>query len=55
MKKIFGLAALTAAGYAVWAKVKADREERALWQEVTDSFGGNTFPADTAGENVTTR
>ncbi|WP_168202596.1 DLW-39 family protein [Georgenia wutianyii] len=44
MKKLLGVAALAAAGYAVWAKVRADREERALWQEVTDSFGGNTFP-----------
>lgn len=44
MKKFLGLAVLAAAGYAVWAKVKADREERELWAEVTDSFGGNTFP-----------
>ncbi|WP_193311330.1 DLW-39 family protein [Georgenia satyanarayanai] len=44
MKKILGLAALAGAGYAVWSKVKADREERELWAEVTDSFGGNTFP-----------
>ena len=43
MRKILGLAVLAAAGYAVWSKVKADREERALWAEVTDSFGGNTF------------
>jgi len=24
--------------------VEADRDERELWAEVTDSFGGNTFP-----------
>lgn len=48
MKKILGLAALAGAGYAVWSKVKADREERELWAEVTDSFGGNTFPEPTA-------
>ncbi len=48
MKKFLGLAALATAGYAVWTKVKADREERALWAEVTDSFGGNTFPESSA-------
>ncbi|HLS73995.1 MAG TPA: DLW-39 family protein [Actinomycetaceae bacterium] len=55
MRKILGLAVLAAAGYAVWSKVKADREERALWAEVTDSFGGNTFPeAPAAAQDTTT-
>ena len=44
MKKILGLAALAGAGYAGWSKVKADREERELLAEGTDSFGGETFP-----------
>jgi hypothetical protein len=44
VKKVLLLAAAAAAGYAVWLKVERDREERDLWAEVTDSFGGNTFP-----------
>ncbi|MEE6281668.1 DLW-39 family protein [Georgenia sunbinii] len=47
MKKLVGITALAVAGYAVWTKVKQDREDRALWAEVTDSFGGNTFPEAT--------
>ena len=44
MKKLIGITVLALAGYAAWTKVKQDREDRALWAEVTDSFGGNTFP-----------
>ncbi|HVN10628.1 MAG TPA: DLW-39 family protein [Kineosporiaceae bacterium] len=36
MKKLFLLALLAAAGFAVWRKVEADRAEQALWAEVTD-------------------
>jgi len=43
MKKFVTLAGLALIGYLAWAKVKQDREERALWAEVTDSFGGNSF------------
>lgn len=39
MKKI-ALAAIAAlAGWLVWAKVQQEQAERALWAEVTDSFG----------------
>jgi hypothetical protein len=36
MKKLFILALLGLAGFAVWRKVEADRAEQALWAEVTD-------------------
>ncbi len=48
MKKFFLITAAAAIGYGAWTKLKQDREERALWAEVTDSFGGNSFDAATA-------
>ncbi len=47
MKKVFLMTAAAVIGYGAWTKVKQDREERALWAEVTDSFGGNSFDAAT--------
>jgi protein-S-isoprenylcysteine O-methyltransferase Ste14 len=38
VKKILVLAVAAAAAYLVWQKVAADREERDLWAEVTDTF-----------------
>ncbi|MDO4606202.1 MAG: DLW-39 family protein [Bowdeniella nasicola] len=39
MKKVLMLAAASAAGYALWLKIQQEREERDIWEEVTDSFG----------------
>ncbi len=36
MKKLFVLALVAAAGFAVWRKRESDRAEQALWAEVTD-------------------
>ena len=49
MKRFVMLAGTALVGYLAWAKVKQDREERALWAEVTDSFGGNSFTTPAAG------
>jgi hypothetical protein len=38
VKKLLILAALAAAGYAVYTKYLQDRDERDLWAEVTDTL-----------------
>ena len=42
MKKFLLVAAAAVVGYVVWIKVQQDREERAIWAEVTDEVS----PAD---------
>jgi hypothetical protein len=36
MKKLFLVTVASAAGFAIWRKVEADKAEQALWAEVTD-------------------
>lgn len=36
MKKFLALAAVAAAGFAVWRKRESDKAEQELWAEVTD-------------------
>jgi hypothetical protein len=36
VKKILVVLVATAAGFAVWRKIEADKAEQALWAEVTD-------------------
>ncbi|MGC5614659.1 DLW-39 family protein [Georgenia sp. Z1491] len=47
MKKVLIVLAAAVAGYAVWIKVQQDREERAIWAEVTD----DPHPAEGPGPN----
>jgi hypothetical protein len=37
MKKLLLLLAAAAAGYALWTRYAAERDDRDLWAEVTDS------------------
>lgn len=39
VKRVLWAAAGALAGWLVWSKVQEEREDRALWAEVTDSFG----------------
>jgi len=39
MKRFFWAAAGALAGWLVWSKVQEERQDRALWAEVTDSVG----------------
>ncbi|MDO5494957.1 MAG: DLW-39 family protein [bacterium] len=39
MKRILLAALAAGASWVVWTKVQQEREERAIWAEVTDSFG----------------
>ncbi|MGC5627825.1 DLW-39 family protein [Georgenia sp. Z1344] len=51
MKKVLIVLAAAVAGYAVWIKVQQDREERAIWAEVTDEPN----PADAPGVTLPTQ
>lgn len=37
MKKLLLLVAVAAAGYVLWTRCAAERDDRDLWAEVTDS------------------
>ncbi|GIG34804.1 DLW-39 family protein [Cellulomonas pakistanensis] len=37
MKKLLLLAAVAATGYVLWTRYAAERDDRDLWAEVTDS------------------
>lgn len=39
MKKFLGLLAAGIGGYALWIKIQQEKQDRAIWTEVTDTYG----------------